>query len=397
MNKKKKLATAGIIIGVILLMLAWWRRGRGPLILEIKSTQSHHDEISVDILIKNKGEDKPYTPLQANASVSGQLDMMATLLDGDEAYTYMEYKINGFNYTTGYAPSYGVRIDTEGLPEGWNQLLVIGYKDEKLAGVKQVIFKVDNKQEIKPRADRLGRSYGLEEVPSYKRAYIPVLMYHDFQEEISKEQESAVVHPDLFEDQLRILLASGYTPISFKDLDAYIRGEGGLPLKPIIITADDGYLSNYETAFPILKKYNVPATFFVTTRYVGVDTMSPHFTWDQAKEMEESGLIDIQSHSHGHILLSTIPDDEIRHQVDVSFGIIEQKLGRRDVKVLAYPQFYCSNNTKEILEEEGVDLQITRLARGRKPATEPTNVQRIHVANDTSPEELIKAIKKLTR
>lgn len=378
-------------------MLIQWRRGRGPLILEIKSALSHHDEISVDILIKNKVEDKPYSPLGADLAVSGQVDMMVDLLDSDEAYTYMEYKINGFNYTTGYAPSYGVRVDTQELPEGWNQLLVVGYKEEELAGVKQVIFKVDNKQEIKPRADRLGRSYGLEEVPSYKRAYIPVLMYHDFQEDITEEQASAVVHPDLFEDQLKILLESGYTPINFKDLNSYIGGEGGLPLKPIIITADDGYLSNYETAFPILKKYQVPATFFVTTRYVGVDTMSAHFTWDQAKEMEESGLIDIQSHSHGHMLLSTIPDDEIRHQVDVSFGIIEQKLGRRDVKVLAYPQFYCSDNTKRILGEEEVDLQITRLARGRKPATEPDNIQRIHVANDTSPEELIKAIKKLTR
>ena len=100
---------------------------------------------------------------------------------------------------------------------------------------------------------------------------------------------------------------------------------------------------------------------------------------------------------HSHLLLNTLPDDEMGHQVDISFGIIEKNLGKRDVKVLSYPQFYHNRHTKKRLEVEGVDLQVTNLVKRYKPTTKATNIQRIHVANYTSPEDLIKEIKKLTR
>lgn len=356
-----------------------------------------HDDISIDILIKPADSDETYTPLTGDSVVSGVMEVAVKLPHNSQACTYVEYKLNGFNYTLGSAPSYDVKIDTTDLPDGWNQLLVISYKENsEIKGVKQVIFKVNNNKILGAKAPRRGNSYAVGQVPLYKRNYIPVLMYHDFQEKITKEQESAVVHPNLFENQLKMLIQHGYTPIHFNHLNLYLKGEGGLPLKPVIITADDGYLSNYEVAFPILKKHHIPATFFVTTRYIGVKTSMPHFTWEQAKEMEESGLIDIQSHTHSHQLLNRIPDHEMRHQVGVSFGLIEQHLGQRDVKVLAYPQFYNNAHTRNILKEEGVDLQITALGKAHNPTTAATNIQRIHVTNSTGPEDLIRAIRKLT-
>lgn len=164
----------------------------------------------------------------------------------------------------------------------------------------------------------------------------------------------------------------------------------------MIITADDGYLSNYETAFPILKKYNIPATYFITTQYIGTTTMYPHFTWENAKEMEESGLIDIQSHTHSHLLMSKLSKDEVLYQALISFGLIEQKLGERDVKVLSYPQFYNNKKTRKLLEEAGIDLQVTNLAKRYFSKTQCTDVKRIHVGNFTTPELLIEEIKKVT-
>lgn len=387
---------AGIVISFILILGIWGIKHKLG-IRKIESAVSNHKKIDIAVLIKEAGVGGQYAPLTEESITQGMVNLTVEPLD-DNQYTYVEYKINGFNYATGYGPSYEVEINAAELPDGWNQLLAIGYEEgNQLKGVKQIIFKVKNSSGLKARAPRSGRVYGKGEVPVYKSGYIPVLMYHDFRDEITTDQESAIVHPDLFDRQLQVLLENGYTPINFNDLNLYMNGEGGLPPMPIIITSDDGYLSNYEVAFPILKKHKVPATFFVTTRYVGVDTQSPHFTWEQAKEMEASGLIDIQSHTHGHMLLNTIPDDEMRHQVDVSFGIIEQNLGKRDVKALAYPQFYCNNHTKEILTEENVDLQITRLAQAGKASTEPTNIQRIHVANYTSPEDLLQEINNLTQ
>lgn len=249
-----------------------------------------HKEINPEILFKEEGEET-YKPLTKQSVLSGKVDFIVRLPNGHKGYEYIDYKINGFYHAPAKGPEYKTTIDTTKLPNSWNQLVAIGY-NLQLEGAKQVLFKVNNEKEKVIRPKRV-EGYPIWKKPIYKRNYIPVLMYHDFQENITKEQESAVVHPKLFEEQIKTLLKNGYIPVDFYDLLLYKQGKGGLPNKPFIITADDGYLSNYTTAYPILKKYNVPATFFVSTRYVGVNLYSPHFTWEQAKEMEESGLIDI--------------------------------------------------------------------------------------------------------
>ena len=68
-----------------------------------------------------------------------------------------------------------------------------------------------------------------------------------------------------------------------------------LPDKPILITFDDGYASNYMYAYPILKKLGMQATIFVITDRRGKTlSVNPHFSWNQAREMQDSGVIDIQ-------------------------------------------------------------------------------------------------------
>ena len=74
---------------------------------------------------------------------------------------------------------------------------------------------------------------------------------------------------------------------------------------------------------------------------------------------------------------------------------LEEELGKRDVKVLAYPQFQHNKKTVKWVEEVGINLQITNLAK-LKGVTKPLDVKRIHVANTTSPEQLLEMIQKLT-
>ena len=71
-----------------------------------------------------------------------------------------------------------------------------------------------------------------------------------------------------------------------------------LPQNSILITFDDGYKNNYTLAFPILKKYNIKATIFLNTAYIGNDR--DYLNWDEIKEMYESGLVDFQLHTHSH-------------------------------------------------------------------------------------------------
>jgi len=75
-----------------------------------------------------------------------------------------------------------------------------------------------------------------------------------------------------------------------------------------MITADDGYKSNYDILYPLLKKYNLKSVFFTNTKYIGLSPDNrPHYNWDQAREMQNSGLVEIQSHGYDHIDYTTLP------------------------------------------------------------------------------------------
>ena len=132
-------------------------------------------------------------------------------------------------------------------------------------------------------------------------AQVPILMYHHLAQ---TGNDDMVVTPERFEEQMSALAHAGYTAISFDELRAYVMEGAALPEKPVCVTFDDGYLSNYELAYPILKKYGMKATIFAIGVSVGKETykdtdhdMTPHFSWEQAREMAASGLIDIQSHT----------------------------------------------------------------------------------------------------
>ena len=85
-----------------------------------------------------------------------------------------------------------------------------------------------------------------------------------------------------------------------------------LPKNSILITFDDGYKNNYTLAFPILKKYNMKATIFLNTKFIGKDEF--YLNWDEIKEMYESGLEDNNLHTHSQQL--TIKDKSVHDFYD---------------------------------------------------------------------------------
>ena len=131
---------------------------------------------------------------------------------------------------------------------------------------------------------------------------VPILMYHHLSEDVTN---SEMVSPAQFEAQIRALSEAGYTGVSFDELQAYVlRGEP-LPEKPVVITFDDGYRSNYTLAYPILQKYNMKAAIFAIGVSFGKDhykdtdyAITPHFGAAEAAEMAASGLVSIQSHTY---------------------------------------------------------------------------------------------------
>lgn len=212
-------------------------------------------------------------------------------------------------------------------------------------------------------------------------ADIPILMYHHISD---TDVNDMTVTPDEFEDQIRALDENGYSAITFDELYGYVTGNGELPENPILITFDDGYYSNYKYAYPILEKYGMCGTIFTIGYSFGCDTYKdtdapiiPHFGEDEVREMVESGVIDIQSHTFSmHESADYEVDDvredmsqlegesesdyieAVREDIRASIALLEDAAGE-DVFVLAYPKGYYSDLLGAVIREEGIRITLS--------------------------------------
>lgn len=100
---------------------------------------------------------------------------------------------------------------------------------------------------------------------------------------------------------------------------------------PVVVTFDDGTADLAEVALPILAKHQVPATVYIATRYVDEQLPWPAdgvpLSWAGAREMVDSGLVTIGSHTHSHALLDRLTPAEAADELDRSRGLIEDNLG----------------------------------------------------------------------
>ena len=152
---------------------------------------------------------------------------------------------------------------------------------------------------------------------------VPVLNYHQIND---RDENSLTVHTDQFEEEMKYLVDNGYHTITPEEmLDAWENGTP-LPDKPVILTFDDGYVDNYKNAFPILQKYNLKATIFLISDFMG--TYPNYMTWGEVDEMQQSGLIDFESHTLSHPELDKIPASEIWTQLSASKQALEWRLGK---------------------------------------------------------------------
>ncbi|MBO5364398.1 MAG: polysaccharide deacetylase family protein [Clostridia bacterium] len=198
-----------------------------------------------------------------------------------------------------------------------------------------------------------------------KNVKVPILLYHHITDEaFSGGNEISLISPSDFRLHMTAIKIN-FTPISLRQYYEYILDKDGsvtLPENPIIVTFDDGYLSNYEIAFPILKELEIPATIFVVTDTVGAmagegKVNYSHFTWEQAREMEESGLIEIHSHTASHKELAALPANELVLQLRKSKYAIEKNLGH-ECDMIAFPYGSYNDAVTAASHRAGYQLQV---------------------------------------
>lgn len=176
-------------------------------------------------------------------------------------------------------------------------------------------------------------------IPSGRQ--VPVLMYHAVSDQ-TWGLEGLFLSPSDMEAQLKYLTENGYDPIFFSDLPHLNQYK-----KPVILTFDDGYNNNYTDLYPLLQKYNVKVTIFVIPASVGGQYS---MTAAQIKEMSDSGLVSIQSHTQDHKELASLSADQQKQQFAQSQLAIARMTGRIP-SVLSYPSGSYDGNTLSLAPE----------------------------------------------
>ena len=250
-----------------------------------------------------------------------------------------------------------------------------------------------------------------------QKAVIPILMFHHIDDESSNPW---VITQATLEKDLRTIRDAGYQPVSMSQLIEYVYYGKDLPAKPMCITFDDGYLSNYERAYPLLKEYQMKAIIFAIGKTIGYQTygdtnipITPHFSYKQAVEMMNSGLIEVQSHTydmHQTAKLETQkPVRESAAQLEGEDDDVYIKALRDDLKkyhdeytvhtestlfALAYPKGQYSELTEQVVHEMGYKITLTTKSDHKniivqnRPET-LYQLGRFNVSEDTTAVELL--------
>jgi peptidoglycan/xylan/chitin deacetylase (PgdA/CDA1 family) len=182
-------------------------------------------------------------------------------------------------------------------------------------------------------------------------------MYHSIDVNPQKGDRLTVT-PEAFERQMRFFKEHKYNVISLEDAADIIKNKKKAPPRTVVVTFDDGYKNNYTYAFPVLKKYNFPATIFVVINdmgYLGGIGLS----WDEILAMQASNLITIGSHTFTHPLLTevTSSSERLKNEIEGSKIALEAKLGRK-VNSFCYPAGRFNEKIKQVVIEAGYKAAV---------------------------------------
>ena len=203
---------------------------------------------------------------------------------------------------------------------------------------------------------KIGEQYSRQNMPAENKtepAETPILVYHSvlpYYPGESAFKKDYDVEPAMFEQQMLYLIDNGYQAVSLDDLAEHLINGLPMPKKSFVMTFDDGWQNQYTYALPILKKYNLTATFFIYTNPVG---RSPIFmNWNEIKDLDSSGMT-IGDHTESHLYLSPDLDDKtLRKEIIESKKIIESHLNK-EIYFFAYPFYHDTPEAAAIVKEAG--------------------------------------------
>jgi len=270
-----------------------------------------------------------------------------------------------------------------------------------------------------------------------KETFLTILAYHRIMEQPENyplDEGVISTDPKTFEKEMEFC-GKHFNCITFQYLRMFVAGRVTFLKNPLIVTFDDGYRDNYTNAFPILRKYGLTATIFLTVEHINSgelfwwdiaafamkqressDTDLRHFfktlkslpnterlkqihelkekfklplsriarqtlTWDEIREMSQN-YIEFGSHTMSHPVLSKVSDErQLEYELRESKRIIEERLGKK-VSTISYPVGGPDAFTQHIqsaIEAAGYDFAISYIHGQNKinPSLNLYNLKRL--------------------
>ncbi|MDO6433440.1 polysaccharide deacetylase family protein [Flavitalea sp. BT771] len=195
----------------------------------------------------------------------------------------------------------------------------------------------------------------------FPKEHLRVLMYHSVSGD--GRRDDLTVDAGQLEAQFRYLRTHGYTTILLSELIEAVEGKGSLPVKPVLVTFDDGFRDNLEIAYPLAKQYRIRINLFVVPAFIhqGEYRGLPCLTADDIRKMDPD-LVEIGLHSFDHRSYAEL--NPFRLAADLELSMVA--LRSMDIPYqpcLAYPfgayprrKGLDQSTLFEILEEKGISL-----------------------------------------
>lgn len=213
-----------------------------------------------------------------------------------------------------------------------------------------------------------------------RRMPVPILMYHVIAKAPAGVTNAELwVDKDVFADEMRALRAAGYTAITLQQAwDGWRKG-GPMPRKPIVLSFDDGYLSHYTHAKPVLRKLGWPGVLYLTTKSIGPGGLTVH----QLQSLLRAGW-EIDSHTLTHPDLTTLDDAALARELEDSRKALRKRF-KVPVNFFAYPAGRNDARVRKATQAAGY-LAATTVAEGvARGADDPFALKRVRVnATDTA-------------
>jgi peptidoglycan/xylan/chitin deacetylase (PgdA/CDA1 family) len=205
----------------------------------------------------------------------------------------------------------------------------------------------------------------------------PVLMYHgiqDSEDELGHFDPVYSVTHQQFTEQLDWLQDNGYKACTLAQAEAANDDE-----KVVVITFDDGDITNFTAGLPQLTERSMPAEFYITTDWIGNEySMSA----DQLRKLDEMGMA-VDSHGKTHKYLSDLDDAEMRLELEVSKQTLEKILGK-PINTIALPGGRGDQRTRAIAKELGYKKLCTSVLGYNSKGSDPFKLERIAITRQLS-------------